>query len=154
MDLKQAFIDTLDAGIKIGILTNLFSKFGVANAETEIVLNNSKKIEMKFNNVFSDSVLPAKIAKYISSGSLTGNSYTLSLINRNERSYLLHDVITSNSLSVTLLDAKGGASKTEISILEGAVEVNSKIDIKKTDDSTLTYSYPEPLTIGVKMYGF
>jgi hypothetical protein len=154
IDRNQVFVNTTDADLHVGLLNKFFSNLGLSSADFKINFNETKKIEMKFDNVLSDSTFPVKIAEYIGKGQFTSNDEKIKLVDKHAKTFLLFDIIKSNSISVKLMNAQGAGAKTDISIIKDIGEIGSHIQIDEKGDTIITYAYPEPLTIGVKQYGF
>ncbi|MEN6609987.1 MAG: hypothetical protein ABFC24_04030 [Methanoregulaceae archaeon] len=153
-DITQATVKGTDASLDAGLLKNILSVFYLGNISTKIELKKTRKIEMKFNNVRSDSVWPVEMAIYMKKGTLTKEEVLLDFISKKQETYLIYDILKSNSFSITLKDEDGGASKTDVSVIQGIASVKGDISIQHTDDATLTYSFEKPIAFGAKLWEF
>jgi hypothetical protein len=153
-ELKHVFVSSTDANLHVGLMESCLARFGLFSAETKIDFKDTKTFEMKFTNILSDSILPVDLAKFISKGTIVMDENIRHLISRASKSFVIYDIIKSNMISISLKNGQGAGATTDISVVKDTAKVSSGINMDQTADSTLTYSSPEPLTIGIKQYGF
>jgi len=159
-NLSQVSVYSSDGEFAVGFLKNILQFFYFGSLSASVKWDSSTIAQMTFNNVLSDSVSseglssPVQIAKYIQQGSITDEKMVLDFIDKKRESFLVFDIIKSNSFTITFNKGRAAKSRTLINYLKNTASVKGTAKIEENNDFTLTYSQDKPLTVGTQQYDF
>jgi len=144
----------LDASLGVSLLRNIFAQIGLGSFTTNITFNKVKKIELSYNNVISDSIDTVQIAKYISPPAAPPPPGRVLDELEVKRTYIIYDILKSNSFKIKCYSKDAAGAKTEIEALKNIFKDQSNINITYETDNSLIFEGPGYQTFAVRIRPF
>ena len=140
----------LDLSFGLSILGGTLRAFGLSAPSLDTAFKKAHSLQFTYTNVTSTSVSPFAAGNYLSRGTLsTDNAVMNSYVgNDKTKTYLILDVLKSDSITVTATDSHGAEVGIDLPHIEGIVD--AKIGVKPSDssNSTITFTGPVAVTFG------
>lgn len=131
--------DKFEVGVGLKFLEKFLSLVGAAGLGLEASFKNADSIQFVYQNVLTDSVLPTKIGKYLSSVSPNVNSPFMDSIDEEGEAYVITDTLKSNVFGVIAYDEKGVKLDLDISALKQLLSVTPKIGLSKDEKKVVSF---------------
>lgn len=153
-EFSSVFTAQVDASLGASLLKNIFAQIGETSASTKIKFDKVDKIELSYTNVLSDCVDPVRIAKYLTPPAAPPASDLVAGLLRPNYTFLIYDILKSNSFTVKCHAKEEAGSKTDVSMLKDIVKTDSTITITEESDTSLTFKGADFQTFALRIYPF
>lgn len=128
-----------ELGIGLKFLEKFLSLVGASGLGLEESLKNAKSIQFIYQNVLTDFVHPAKIAKYLSSVSPDVSSPLMEHIDEEGEAYIITDTLKSNTFGIAAYDEKGAKIDLDISALKQLLSADPHIEVSKDEEKVVSF---------------
>ena len=131
--------DKLKLGTGLNFLELILSSAGASGLGLEASFKNAKSIQLVYQNVLTDFVHPAKIAKYLSSVSFDVSSPLMEHIDEEGEAYIITDTLKSNTFGIVAYDEKGAKIDLDISALKQLLSATPHIEVSKDGNKVVSF---------------
>jgi hypothetical protein len=144
----------ISAGLEI-LANALSGMFGATVPSLKLAYKNAKSVQFRFTDVQSVGIDPFVVGNFLASGDLKeGNPFVARFFGQDDtEAFVITEILQSKSISVT---AKKD-SATDVAVDVPAIQqlLGAKIAVGTTSgtDTEVTYTGPELLTFGFKVFG-
>ncbi len=127
-----------ELGTGLQLLKRFLSLVGASGLELEASFKNAKSIQFVYQNVLTDFVHPAKIAKYLLSVTPDVN-ILLEHIDEEGEAYIITDTLKSNAFGIVAYDEKGAKIDLDISALKQLLSATPHIEVSKDGNKVVSF---------------
>jgi hypothetical protein len=140
----------LDLSFGLSILSSTLQTFGITAPSLDAAFKNAHSVQFTYSNVTSTSVSPFAAGNYLSRGRLqTDNAVMSSYLGSDKaKTYLILDVLKSDSITVTATDSNGTEVGIDLPHIEGIADAKIGVKPSNSSNSTITFTGPVAVTFG------
>lgn len=146
----------VDIAVGLKLLSNALAGLGggISLPALSAAFKRAKKIQFTFQNVESSSITPFALGKFLAKGTLDMTNPFVSKYFGNDETqeYIIFDVLTSDSLSVTAKSETGAAVEADVGALSGALSANVKTQVGAAGSSQITFAGNVKVTFAFKLF--
>jgi hypothetical protein len=144
--------DALDCSVGLGILSNALKAFGASAPSLNTAYRSAHAVQFSFGNVQIVSISLTSLGKYLASANLTAGEndpvYRNYFLNPQATTWLIIEVLRSNSVTVTATDSHGVAVGVDLPAIEGIADAKIEIKPSNSSNNAVTFTGPKSLTFG------
>lgn len=140
----------LDLSFGLSILGGTLRAFGISAPSLDTAFKNAHSVQFTYSNVTSTSVTPFAAGDYLSKGTLNSENAVMNsyLGDDKAKTYLILDVLKSDSITVTATDSHGAEVSIDIPHIEGIADAKIGVKPSGSSNSTITFTGPVAVTFG------
>ena len=153
-DFSALSTSQIDASLGLSLLKNIFAQMAVSSLSTTIKFNKINKVELSYTDVISDSIDPVDIASYIDSPATPPESDMISDQLEENNTYIIYDILKSDSFTVTCHAQEMADAITEVNIIKNILKDEGKINIQQESDTSLSFKGPGYQTFAIRIRPF
>jgi hypothetical protein len=153
-DFSAISTSQIDASLGLRLLKNIFAQMDVSSLSTAITFNKINKVELSYTNVISDSIDPVDIASYIDFPATPPESDLISDQLEKNNTYIIYDILKSDSFTVTCHAQEKADAVTEVTIIKNILKDESKINLQQGSDTSLSFKGPGYQTFAIRIRPF
>lgn len=131
--------DKFELGVGLKFLEKFLSIIGASGIGLEASFKNADSIQFVYQNVLTDSILPTKIGKYLSSVTPNVNSSFMDSIDEEGEAYVITDTLKSNAFGVVAYDKNDVELALDISALKQLLSAAPKVELYKEEKNVLSF---------------
>lgn len=146
--------DQLALSVGLKVLANALAAFGASVPSLEVAYKQARNVQFQFTNVTSTSVAPLSAGNYLASGDLNTANAVIQhyFLDGSAHAFLIFDVLKSDTISVKATDSNGVEVKVDVPQIQAMLSVNAGVNVTTSNDSTLSFKGPAPVTFGFKAF--
>jgi len=138
-DISVLETDKFELGTGLKFLEKFISLVGASGLGLEASFKNAKSIRFVYQNVLTDFVHPAKIAKYLLSVTPDVSSLLIEHIDEEGEAYIITDTLKSNTFGIVAYDEKGAKIDLDISALKQFLSATPHIEVSKDGKAVVSF---------------
>lgn len=131
--------DKFELGVGLRFLQRLLSYIGVGRIGLEATFKKADSVQFVYENVLIDSVLPAKIGRYLLSVGPDVSSPFMEHINDEGEAYVITETLKSNAFGVIAYDKSDVKLDIDISALRELLSATPKIGLSKDEKNVISF---------------
>ena len=146
----------LDLSVGLHMLTSIVQGFTGQAPRLDGAYKRARHIEFAFTNVYSRSVAPLEVGRYLAKGDLDISNpvVTRYFLDEDLQAFLITETLQSDSILVTAMDAQGQELALEIPALQSAVGGSLEVNRHAGGVTTLQFKGKNPIVFGFKVFAF
>lgn len=117
---------------------------------TTVSYQGFDSMEIKFNNVSSDSAYITAVHKYINGAKITSIQGIRNLCPKSKNCFIIYDILKADDIMISFKKKGKAAEKTDIKVLLNSTGVSSSGTFSENQDGTVIYKGKEPLAFAFK----